>query len=202
MAGGPRLVTLQIADAAERWAALGFAVVEDRVVLGGVALELGGPGTGITGWTLSGARAGGAIDGLPTTRREKAPAAVADSLRVHPNGARDVDHVVILSPDFDRTAAALDAAGLALRRITRTSHQRRQGFRRLGPAIMELVEAPEAEAPAFWGLTVTVADLEVARARMGGHLGPAHAAVQPGRHIATISRDAGLSTRLAVMDPE
>ena len=51
-----------------------------------------------------------------------------------------------MTPDFDRTVAALDARGLALRR-TRQAGDRRQGFRRLGPAIMEIVEAPEAPRP-------------------------------------------------------
>jgi hypothetical protein len=203
---GPQLAALAIADRAERWAALGFAVGDGCVALGELSIELGGPGTGITGWTLVGSAIGSArdIDGLPTTQREKVPATGTKALRVesgHPNGAIAVDHVVIVTPDFDRTGAALDAAGLGLRR-TRQAGDRRQGFRRLGPTIMEIVEAPEAQAPGFWGLTVTVADLEVARAHMAGHLGPTRAAVQPGRHIATLSRDAGLAPGVAFMDPE
>jgi hypothetical protein len=203
---GPQLAGLAIADPPERWAALGFGVVENRVELGGVSIELGGPGTGITGWTLAGADAalGHDIDGLFTTRREKVTETVAQSLRVeseHPNRALGVDHVVIVTPDFDRTAGALDAAGLGLWR-TRLAGERRQGFRRLGPAIMEIVEAPEADAPGFWGLTVTVTDLAAARAYMGVHLGGVRPAVQPGRHIATLGRGAGLSTRVALMDPE
>lgn len=199
------MTALAVADAPERWAALGFAVGDRRVALGGVSIALGGPGEGITGWTLVGSVAadGAAIDGLDTTRREKVPPTVAKALRVqsgHPNGAIAVDHVVIVTPDFDRTAACLDAAGLGLRRI-RQAGDRRLGFRRLGPAIMEIVEAPEAEAPGFWGLTVTVADLEVARAHMSGHLGDTRAAVQTGRHIATVGPGAGLSTRVALMDP-
>lgn len=201
VAGGPRLIALPIADPPERWAALGFSVAQDRVELGGVSIELGGAGTGITGWTLSPAGGGEAIDGLPTTRREDVPATGTFSLRVHPNGALGVDHVVIVTPAFDRSAAALEDAGLSLRRI-REVGDRRQGFRRLGPVIMELVEAPEADRPCFWGLTVTVADLDVAAAHMAGHLSQPRAAVQPGRRIATVGREAGLSTRLAVMDPE
>jgi uncharacterized RDD family membrane protein YckC len=63
---------------------------------------------------------------------------------------------------------------------------------------MELVEAPETPAPRFWGLTIVVADLGA----LGPHVGEARAAVQAGRRIATVGASAGLSTRLAFMDPE
>jgi hypothetical protein len=200
----PELAALAIADPPERWAALGFAVVENRVALGGVSIELGGEGSGITGWALAGAASEGEIDGLPTTRIAKVTAEVTNSIRVepgHPNGAIGIDHVVIVTPDFDRTAVALEAAGLSLRRV-RQAGDRRQGFRRLGPAIMEIVEAPEADATGFWGLTITVTDLDVARSHMGGHLSETRPAVQPGRHIATLGRQAGLGTGMALMDPE
>jgi catechol 2,3-dioxygenase-like lactoylglutathione lyase family enzyme len=202
---GPELRALAVADAPERWSALGFGVVDARVELGGVSIELGGlDGSGITGWTLSGAPGKDPIDGLPTTLVEKAAASLTFSTRVeveHPNGALGIDHVVVATPDFDRTAAALDAAGLTLKRV-RQAGERRQGFRRLGPAIMEIVEAPEARATHFWGLTIVVADLAVARAHMNGHLSDDRPAVQPGRRIATLGRGAGLSTRVALMDPE
>ncbi len=197
---GPKLAGLDIADPPERWAALGFAVNGSRVALGGVSLELGGAGVGITGWMLTAAAAcPDEIDGLPTTWTQAPTAGVVTA--EHPNGALGVDHVVIVTPDFERTSATLDAAGLTLRRV-RQAGDRRQGFRRLGPTIMEIVEAPEADAPVFWGLTVTVADLAAARGHMGGHLSPVRAAVQPGRHIATLGPGAGLSTRVALMDPE
>jgi hypothetical protein len=203
---GPQLTALAVADAPERWAALGFAVRDECVALGGVSIELGGPGTGITGWTLAATDPPppSDIDGLPTTLLEKVAAEATFSIRVesdHPNGALGIDHVVVATPDFDRTEVALEAAGLGLRRL-RQAGDRRQGFRRLGPAIMEIVEAPEAEATHFWGLTLVVADLAAARARMNGHLSDDRPAVQSGRRIATLGRGAGLSTRVALMDPE
>ncbi|HEX8976968.1 MAG TPA: hypothetical protein VF781_10685 [Solirubrobacteraceae bacterium] len=198
----PALTALAVADSPERWAALGFTVSDGTVSLDGLSIELGASGRGITGWTLTGTDGRDDIAGLPTTRRENATDLGAKSLRVqHPNSAIGVDHVVIVTPDFDATAAALEAAFMPLRRI-RHAGERRQGFRRLGPAIMEIVEAPEARATHFWGLTVVVADLDRARERTGGHLSPARPAVQPGRRIATLAREAGLSTRLAFMDPE
>ncbi|HEX3976066.1 MAG TPA: hypothetical protein VHW96_07355, partial [Solirubrobacteraceae bacterium] len=112
-------------------------------------------------------------------------------------------HVVVTTPDFDRTSAALEGAGIPLRRV-REVGEIRQGFRRLGPAILEIVEAPKMPAgPArFWGLVVIVADLVGLRARLAPHVGEIRAAVQPGRQIATLSEDAGLSPKIAFMDPE
>jgi hypothetical protein len=121
----------------------------------------------------------------------------------HPNGAVAIDQVVVLTPDFDRTAAALEQAGMPLRRVG-DAGSFRQGFRRLGPAILELVEAvDQPPGPArFWGLVVIVADLEALRGRLHPHLGPVRPAVQPARHIATLAASAGLSAAVAFMDPE
>jgi hypothetical protein len=189
------LAGLAIADPPERWRALGFAVDDrDRVVLAGVVLALGAAGRGISGWTLRHASSDADIDGLPTSVTADAP---GTAVGVHPNGAIGVDHVVIVTPDFDKSAAALAQRDLELRRI-RHAGDRRQGFRRLGSTIMELVEAPEMPTPRFWGLTIVVADLDA----LGPHVGKARAAVQAGRRIATVGASAGLSTRLAFMDPE
>ena len=80
----------------------------------------------------------------------------------------------------------------------------RQGFRRLGPGILELVEARDAPpGPArFWGLVVIVSDLEALAVRLGDRLSAIKPAVQPGRRIATLRREAGLSAAVAFMDPE
>ncbi len=182
---------LFLADAPERWAALGFRVAEARVELEGVTLQLGGAGRGITAWTLP------PIDGLagaPLTRRCGPPAA-------HPNGAVAVDHVVVTTPAFERTRDALAGAGMPLRRIAEMRGTR-MGFRRLGPVILELVEAPDAERVAFWGLVIVVRDLEALAARLGATLGDIRPAVQAGRRIATVRSSAGVSTNLAFMDPD
>ncbi len=81
----------------------------------------------------------------------------------------------------------------------------RQGFRRIGPAILELVEVvgEDPDGPArFWGLVPIVADLDALSARLGELLGGVRPAVQPGRRIATLSSEAGLSPRVAFIDPE
>jgi hypothetical protein len=193
------LTGLTLGDAPERWAALGFAPAGDALHLGGVRVQLGASGDGIVAWTLAHGP-GGNIDGLPT--RIAPPTGEPAK---HPNGATGLDHVVVVTPDFERTSAALDAAGLSLRRIRHVPEgDFRQGFRRLGPCILELVEAREAPpGPArFWGLVIVVEDLEALAQRLGDHLGHIKPAVQPGRRIATLRREAGLGAAVAFMDPE
>jgi hypothetical protein len=194
------LAALQIADPPEAWSALGFAVSpEGVVVLGGIELWLDAAGRGITGWTLRRITLHHDIDGLPTGVTTDPPLPESG----HTNGAMGIDHVVVTTPDFDRTAAALEDAGMPLSRV-RDAGSFRQGFRRLGPAILEIIEAPKLPVgPArFWGLVVTVRDLAAVRTRLAPHVGEIREAVQPGRHIATLSEGAGLSPRIAFMDPE
>jgi hypothetical protein len=169
------------------------------VAVGGVELWLDASGRGITGWTLRGVPPSGDVDGLATGVTDAPP---PDPVN-HCNGALAIDQVVVTTPDFDRTAAALHDAGMPLRRVVEAQGFR-QGFRRLGPAILELVEVVRGPAgPArFWGLVVTVPDLQVLSDRLGPWLGEVRVAVQPGRHIAALHNAANLSPRVAFMDPE
>ena len=203
----PELVALEIADPPERWEALGFSVSPDRLIeLGGVQLRVGAEGEGIVAWTLRGIDETSSIDGLPTRvidqsvgcEEEGRPLGPAD--RSHPNGALAVDHVVVLTPDFDRTADAVAAAGMPLRREAERNGAR-QGFRRLGPAIMEIVQAPEVGGTQFWGLVVIVSDLDALAERLGDQLREIRPAVQPGRRIAPLRSKAGLGPAVAFMDP-
>lgn len=197
----PRLVSLALADPPERWEALGFALGGSRMRVGEVGLELGMPGGGIVGCRLSGVEEAAELDGLPWSAAREDPSGWRSA---HPNGAIGIDHVVVTTPDFDRTAAALDRAGIGLRRI-RDAGGFRQGFRRLGPAILELVEArgaPRDRSASFWGLVVIAVDLDALAERLGAELGAIKTAVQPGRRIATLRDSAGLGTKVAFMDPE
>jgi hypothetical protein len=191
---------LRIADPPEHWAALGFTIQDRTLELGGVQVELGAGGDGgVTSWCLDDIDVN-SIDGLPTeVVRRGLPSGVE-----HPNRALGIDHVVVTTPAFERTAEALAEVGLELRRIRETGRGR-QGFRRLGPVILELVEVPSAEPsePArFWGLVIVVPDLEALAERLGEHLAPAKDAVQPGRRIATLRASAAVSPAVAFMTPE
>lgn len=198
----PELAEVVIADPPERWRALGFDVYDDGSTdIGMVRVRLGADGKGITAWSLRRVNATGAIDGLTTLAPRML---IPPPFRTHPNGVTGIDHVVIITPDFDRTAAALARAGVELKRDQYSEGRGRLGFRRIGPAILELAHRPDLKGDDshFWGLTFTVISLESLAERLGALLGPIRPAVQPGRRIATLSVEAGLSVPVAFMSPE
>lgn len=201
---------LAVADPPAAWAALGFSVAGETCVIGEVRIRLaGGEGRGLSGWSLRGVEAT-ELDGLPTTRSDRPPPGEAPP---HPNGIAAIDHVVAISPDLERTVAALRAAGLDLRRVREEptpAGAPRQAFFRLGATILEVVqEPPEAiergggpDRPAFfWGLALVAPDLEATVAGLGDRAGEIRDAVQPGRRIATLRRSAGLGLPVALMTP-
>lgn len=192
----PELDEITIADPPERWAELGFAVVDGVVPVGGVRIRLGATGRGIAGWALRGVGEGADLDGLEA-RVSETPTAEAVE---HPNGAIAVDHVVALTPDLDRTVAKLRAAGLDHRATRDAGNGFRQAFFVLGPCLLELGGPAEGDVR-FWGVTLVVRDLDAAAERLGERLGRIKVAVQPGRRIATVSREVGLGVPLALMTP-
>jgi hypothetical protein len=208
-ATGVTIDELVLADAPERWSALGFELDRDCVPLGTVRLRLAGEsaGRGIVSWSLR-RIASTELDGLATSRSGSPEPAPAPE---HPNGVLAVDHVVAMSPALDRSVAALQAAGLDLRRIREEptpAGAPRQAFFRLGAEILEVVQVPEqalergggSHSPArLWGLALIAADLDRAVAALGEHAGEPRAAVQAGRRIATIRRSAGLAVPVALM---
>lgn len=199
----PELVGLHVGDRPSQWEALGFSTMNSCVWLGPIRIELGALARGIVGWRLGGIPPTAAIDGLPT-EVDASPA--GGPARSHPNGAVGLDHLVVITPDFDRSSAALARAGMPLRRIREAPAGFRQGFRRLGPAILELVEASGAhrkdEPARFWGLVVIVSDLAALAERLEDRLGAIREAVQPGRQIATLRESAGLGQAVAFMTEE
>jgi hypothetical protein len=207
---GVTIDELRVGDAAESWAALGFAVDGDVCVVGDVRIRLAGAdsGKGLTGWSLR--DFGDAeLDGLPTARSDRPPPAEQPE---HVNGIAAIDHVVAISSDLDRTAEALQVAGLDLRRIREEptpAGAPRQAFFRLGAVILEVVQAPEeaiertgGDRPAFfWGLAFVAPDLDATVAGLGDRVGEIRPAVQPGRRIATLRRAAGLTVPVALITP-
>jgi hypothetical protein len=164
----PELTTLRVPSPAPAWERLGFTVDDGVVPLGGVRIVLG------DAWGLE-------FDG------ERA----ADAR--HPNGATGIDHVVLLTDDFEATVGRLKADGLDFRRTRDAGEGRRQAFFVLGPCLLE-VAGPVEGGERFWGITLVAPDL----APFGGN---PKDAIQSGRRITTIPREAGLEIPVAVMTP-
>ena len=203
----PALVGLDVADPPERWRGLGFSLTDDGAAqIGTVHIRFGsrsGAGRGLTGWTLAAAQVPPDLDGIPTTRAASARAVAAE----HPNGAVRIDHVVVATPDLDRTLRALSETGLKVSRVRETGQEgprARQAFLWAGDVILEVVgpDRPAAGGPAvLWGLVVVTTAMQRLVETTGGLVGEIRPAVQPGRMIASVQRDAGLSVPLAFMSP-
>ena len=203
----PSIDELVVGDEPATWTAAGFTVDGDTCRIGTVRVRLAGrgAGSGITAWSLRNLVAAGDIDGIPTTSSDRAPATPDQ----HACGARLVDHVVLMSPDGERTAAAVTAAtGLEVRRVRDTDSYgmpMRQRFFRLGEVLLELVSSePPAPGPvAFFGLAVTVDDLDALPGLLGEHVGAVKDAVQPGRRLAALRHgDLDISVPMIFMSPE
>ena len=66
----------------------------------------------------------------------------------------------------------------------------------VGPAM------PIGDGPAtWWGLALTVEDLDAAALTLGANLGGIKPAVQPGRRVATLSRSARLTVPIMFISP-
>lgn len=189
----PSIDKLEIADDPAAWRASGFEVADGLCRVGRMLLLLSGrgPRRGIVGWELGDGPAG----------------AVAAP---HPNGTVKVDHVVMLSPDLDRTVEELESQAFDLRRRRdgpTPGGSAHQAFFRAGEPILEVVQAPEGTSVArdpngparLWGLAFLVADMAQTAEALGDLLGRPRDAVQPGRRIATLRPEAGLGPAIAFM---
>jgi hypothetical protein len=173
------LKSLSVGDPTESWARLGFVVDRRKCDIDGVTIDLGADGAGITGWAL----------GTP-----------AGSSPAHPNGVTSIDHLVVLTADLDAEIERYAEEGLDLRRIREAGGGRRQAFFRLGRPILEVV-GPVPGPTRFWGLALSVADLDETAAFLGDLLHPPKPAVQRGRRIATLDKAAGSTVAIAFMSP-
>lgn len=186
----PALTRLVIGDEPDAWRAAGFAVQGETCRIGAVAVTLAGSDRpGLLDWTLD-----------EGTGPADAPA--------HPNGAIAIDHLVLLTPDLERSTHELEELGLDVRRMRDydlAGTPMQQVFFRAGEVVLELVGEPGKHGPGpatWWGITFTVADLDAAAAYLGEACGRVKDAVQPGRRIATLRHEAlGFSLATALMSP-
>ena len=203
---GARVEWLTIAGDVENWRSIGLTVQADGTIpLMGTSLRIDEPSgavgsTGIIGWALSGVEPTEAIVGLPTAVVDPGPPVIAQ----HALGAIELDHVVVMTSDLGAVSAAMaEATGCELKR-TRELGTITQGFHRIGRGglIVEIVEHPDFDRgeAEFWGIVIIVDDLDAACDLLGDErISEPKDAVQPGRRIATIRKDVGLGTAVALM---
>ena len=174
---------------------MGFAVVDSVCRVGDVCFALGvDDGRGLRGWSLPG------IDGLRTCSAVSPPDEAA-----HPNGVVALDHLVVTTPNHQRTLDAFVAEGWDLRRIRDADTYgtpMRQGFFKVDGVVLEIIgpAEPAGDGPArLWGLAWTSDDLDATASCLADRLHPAKDAVQEGRRIATLDKAAGSTVAMAFM---
>lgn len=217
-----RLAELVLAADPASWADAGFGVDGGSCVVGGVRLRFvaaddvdvdvdvavgaGGGGGGVRGWGMT-ALANGPpddVEGLATWEVPEPPGLAGPD--AHALEVVRIDHVVVLTPDLDRTVAAVEAGlGVPLRRQrdgpSGSGAPAQQAFFRLGEVVLELVRGPADGVARFWGLAFEVVSLDRALDRLGPErLREPKPAVQPGRRIASVRDAAGLGLPVALMD--
>lgn len=205
MAGAPTIAELVVGGDPDRWRATGFSVdASNGIVVGTVTIRIDDDPDAIPGvgrWVLRGAVPAD-IDGLATT---PSTGDLPESAS-HANGIVAIDHLVVLTPDLDRTIDALAECGLELRRIREgpagDGREVKQAFFRMAEVILEVVAAGRGDGPArFWGVTFVTDDLDATLDYLGtDRVSEARPAVQPGRRIATVREAVGLGLPVAVMD--
>ncbi|WP_436793112.1 VOC family protein [Actinospongicola halichondriae] len=202
------LDSLIVGDDASSWSAAGFTVVDGSVAVGATTISCAGDDAPPR-WRLraDGGSVPASVDGIATSMADADRDAERDLVTPdHPNRVVAIDHVVLASPDLDRTTETFAGLGVDCRRIRDvpgSTPAMQQRFFRLGPVILELVGSPESsgDGPAsIWGLAFTVDDIDAAAAHLGSACGAPKSAVQPGRRIATVrTRDLGISLPVALM---
>ena len=208
-----RIAELVVGGTTEPWHRLGLEFVDNSALIGTVRLRVvpflnpGIQSVGIAGLDDHDHSEGACdhdhgprpsmVHGAPIHHCEPTDLVVSNTL-----DARVIDHVVLMTPDLERTCEAVTAVtGAPLKRI-REAPPVRQGFFRLGEVILEVVQSPQVQHPAakWWGLVITVGNLDTVCASLGPEvMGPPKAAVQPGRFIATVRAELGLGIPVALM---
>jgi hypothetical protein len=189
------------------WSGLGFEVVDGRFRVGTVEIVVGDVESGTLAFRSDDGPAPAVeLDGIRCDLEGPDP---PEGEALHDNGVTSLDHLVIAAPSLDRLTAGLRTVGLEVKR-EREAGDIRQRFLRLGEVVLELV-GPAAEPsptpdvgeqPArLWGLAFTAPDLERVVREASIPMGEVHEAVQPGRRIVSVRREARLPLPVAFLTP-
>lgn len=188
-----QLHELHVGGSIDDWHNAGFAG-STVVRIGNTILRPTGDDVGITAAVIDGVEQ---LDGLPVSAGplEDAP----DALE-HPNGVVSIDHVVVTTQNPDATQSAFEAAGIETRRIRRFETKKgthRQTFHWLGDVICEVAgpdTATDSGPATWWGLALTVSDIDATAEFLGDRVSDVKDAVQPGRRVTTLRSSAGVPT--------
>ncbi len=197
-----KVAALRIGGREETWSALGFEVAADgTAMVGPVRIELLSHAEegSIASWALDGPNVPERIDGLRTDSAQR-----GDAGPPHPNGVVGIDHLVVLTPSLERTTAAFAEIGVDCRRVRDAGNGVRQGFFLVDDFLVEVVAGADGkpgDRARFWGLTLVVSDIDVTAELLGDRLGAVKDAIQPGRMIATVRKEATGGLPVALMTP-
>jgi hypothetical protein len=201
-----RISELVIGGSRANWAQVGINFSQDGVfAMGELVLRLNESLLpGLHSWALSNIDSTiSSIDGIPTTEVLVATRPAQIESREFVLQPLGIDHVVVNTPDLERTSRALyEATGAELKRIRDAGNGMRQGFHRLGDVIVEIVSTPSMPAgtASLWGFVVNVVDVNDVAAYLGPDvLSPPKPAVQKNRLIATFRGAVGLGVPVALM---
>jgi len=202
----PRLTDLMLPSGPDAWAALGFAIRDDCFQVGAITFTAG---SAECRWAFDGCSpAAPLITGISTASLS-VPRDPQAAPTAHPNQAFKVDHVVVATEDVARTRVELEVFGLEARggrSVGEGSEQRTQLFFWTGDSLIELVGPTRARDDGeyearIWGVTFVVPDFRSLDSVAGQLLGEVSAAIQSGRQIVTVRRDAALGLAVAFMTP-
>ena len=163
------------------------------------------PGCRELSWAFSGSAVSPTgLDGIPTYQ-----AAAPTAPTANPNGVIGMDHVVVLSGRPAHTRAVFEQFGLEARGAKIRADKgpdRSECFFWAGDVLIELVgpvdDLSEQDQPArIWGVTFVVEDFEALQSASDVAIGAPRPAVQEGRMISTLSKEAGLGLAVAFMSP-
>lgn len=203
---------LGVSGGPDAFRAVGFDVssngllptLNGALAFSGVGSEHSFLGIGAVGPTIP---AGVTLEGIPVLNSEIVPPVE------HPNGAYELDHIVILTPNLEQSVQHTQAV-LGLRQLgTRDAGATRQSFHRFADVahpggdftkgcLLELVQSDKVATPQLWGVVFNTYDLVGMAEKYGDRiLRTPHDAVQPGRQIAAFTPGARLGVQVAMMTP-